>query len=106
MHRVTMHFLRHSTPLRDACQDELSADSGSGCPVVSGARRSRSLRENVKVIYKVADSRAPPFTWKEKAGNAAFSAGPGAPCALRRRARRVGLGRGLAADASSRGRAG
>src|SRR5215207_11366142 len=35
MHRVTMHFLRHSTPLRDACQDELSADSGSGCPVSS-----------------------------------------------------------------------
>lgn len=45
MHRVTMYFLRHRTPLWDTCQDELSADSGSGCPVVSGARRSCALRE-------------------------------------------------------------
>ena len=44
MHRHTMHFLRHSTPLRDACQDELSADSGSGCPVFSGASRPLCTR--------------------------------------------------------------
>src|SRR5215218_10735011 len=40
MHRVTMHFLRHGTPHRDACQEELKVDSGSGCP---RARRPNEL---------------------------------------------------------------
>ena len=35
MHRVTIYFTRHSTPLRDACQHEPSADSGSGVGEVS-----------------------------------------------------------------------
>jgi hypothetical protein len=35
MHRVTIYFTRHSTPLRDSCQDEPSAASGIGVGEVS-----------------------------------------------------------------------
>jgi hypothetical protein len=36
MHRVTIYFTRHSTPLRDACQDEPGAASVIGVGEVSG----------------------------------------------------------------------
>ena len=35
MHRVTIYPARHSTPLRDACQDEPGAASGIGVGEVS-----------------------------------------------------------------------